>query len=291
MLALQFEVHCGHYICDQFYIYRPEKGHSVDRKDEEIVFSESGFLNPELYCKKLKFVKSFEKNYVPFESTNLERNMFKLHKGQCTICRDEMRDGKFRRSIHLDGYCISAFFSLLRMSNVYPKLVLNFHYGVLSKKPEKSGLTEIHIYQDQPKKHPLDYAGNKIFEFLVHQRIELEHAMSWLSTLGGAFSALGDNQIHCAVVAGRISVQQFRIAMELGDEITVIRCILYYGMSLVQRGQLKQAKKVIEHQYNMAKMMPCVDKRILSMCHGIWARLKYEYEKRRCLKIRSVNYM
>lgn len=38
---------------------------------------------------------------------------------------------------------------------------------------------------------------SKRFELLVHQRIELEHAMSWLSTLGGAFSALGDNQLHC----------------------------------------------------------------------------------------------
>ena len=32
---------------------------------------------------------------------------------------------------------------------------------------------------------------------MVLERCEVEHAMSWLSTLGGAFSALGENVEHC----------------------------------------------------------------------------------------------
>lgn len=275
MLALQFDVRCVKRIRDQLYIYRYENRHPVLNENEAIVFNESGILNPELYCRKSNLVRSAETNDL----------QFKLHRKECIICANENPRVKFRRSIRLDGYCVSAFFSLLRMSHVYRSHVLNFHYEVLPKIPVRSGLTEVIIYQELPKKHLLDYAGSKIFEFLIYQRIELEHAMAWLSTLGGGFSALGDNQIHCAVVAGHISVQQFRIAMELGDEMTVMRCILYYSLSLVQRGYLKQARKIIEHQYSMAKMMPCIDSRILSMCCGIWARLKYEYEKKKQKKI------
>ena len=69
--------------------------------------------------------------------------------------------------------------------------------------------------------------------------------------------------------------------MELGDENTVTRCILYYGLSLVQRGYFKQARKVIENQYNLAKKRSCVDSRIFNMCHGIWAKLKYKRMKRK----------
>lgn len=32
---------------------------------------------------------------------------------------------------------------------------------------------------------------------MVMERQEIDHAMSWLSTLGGAFSALGDQFGHC----------------------------------------------------------------------------------------------
>ena len=31
----------------------------------------------------------------------------------------------------------------------------------------------------------------------VYERIEMEYIMSWLSTLGGAFSSLGDQFVHC----------------------------------------------------------------------------------------------
>lgn len=32
---------------------------------------------------------------------------------------------------------------------------------------------------------------------IILERSEADHAMSWLSTLGGAFSALGENFEHC----------------------------------------------------------------------------------------------
>jgi hypothetical protein len=40
------------------------------------------------------------------------------------------------------------------------------------------------------------YRGRRV-EYLARERAEVECAFSWLSTLGGAFSALGDSFGHC----------------------------------------------------------------------------------------------
>lgn len=283
MSGVQFEIRCGQDTVYHFFIYRPENEPSDGNKNQRVVFNGSGTLNPELFCKMLQSERGIETCDLQVEP--VKENSFRAHRKNCDVCLKEKPCLKFRWSIHLDGYCLSAFHHTLKISSDYRSHVFNFLYGMLKNQAVKSSLTEIIMHQDQPKKHLLDYAGGRRLEFLLYQRMELEHAMAWLSTLGGAFSALGDHQTRCAIVAGHISVQQFRIAVNLGDELTKMRCILYYGYSLIQRGYLKQARKVIEHQYNLAKAMPYVDSRILSMCHGIWARLKYERKKKITQKI------
>ena len=84
-----------------------------------------------------------------------------------------------------------------------------------------------------------------------------------------------------AEVAGKISVHQFSIALRLGDPLTIARCKLYLALSLVQRGHLAAARRIIEEQYTMARALPVVDTRLVAMCLGIWARLKYEHHKKR----------
>lgn len=159
MLALQFDVYCGQQICDRLFVYRPGNGHTVVNKNEVFVCYEPGILNSELYCKNSNFMSSVETDdfqFVPANriKQNHERVIFELN---TKLCGKETV--KFRRATHLDGYCISALFNLLKTSDVYRTHVLNFHYGVLSRNPVKFGLTEIYIYQEQPKKHILDYAG------------------------------------------------------------------------------------------------------------------------------------
>lgn len=91
-----------------------------------------------------------------------------------------------------------------------------------------------------------------------------------------------------AETAGRISVQQFRIALRLGDPMTVARCKLYLALSLVQTGHLASARYMIEQQYRLACSAPVLDTRLISMCLGIWAKLKYEYHKRRKERTKEV---
>uniref|UniRef100_A0A1A9WSZ0 Uncharacterized protein n=1 Tax=Glossina brevipalpis TaxID=37001 RepID=A0A1A9WSZ0_9MUSC len=109
------------------------------------------------------------------------------------------------------------------------------------------------------------------------EKIETDYLMSWLSTLGGGFSALGEQFSRCAEVAGKISMRQLYIGIHLGDPFLQARCKLYYSVSLLQIGRLRSAKYVIKEQYNFALSHQEVDERLLKMCKGIWQRLQYEY--------------
>jgi len=52
---------------------------------------------------------------------------------------------------------------------------------------------------------PVYSSRNERLERLVIERRELENAMSWLSTLGGAFSALGEEILHCVSMLHELS--------------------------------------------------------------------------------------
>lgn len=46
---------------------------------------------------------------------------------------------------------------------------------------------------------------------LCHEKRELDSALAWLSTLGGAFSALGDNFKHCVSTKQLTSYRRFHV--------------------------------------------------------------------------------
>lgn len=56
------------------------------------------------------------------------------------------------------------------------------------------------------KKEYIDYAWGEIVRTLIWEDLELDYMFSWFSTLGGAFSALGDYKGSAADTAGKISV-------------------------------------------------------------------------------------
>lgn len=112
---------------------------------------------------------------------------------------------------------------------------------------------------------------------MIRERCELDHALSWLSTLGGAFSALGDYFPSCAETAGKISLYQFRLALRMGDPLIESRCKLYFSLSLIQKKKYRWAKKIILEEFNKAKSSCVIDVKLLNMCKGIWAKLQYEY--------------
>ncbi|XP_017770695.1 PREDICTED: uncharacterized protein F58A4.6 [Nicrophorus vespilloides] len=120
----------------------------------------------------------------------------------------------------------------------------------------------------------LDYSWNSKTRELVRERCELDNALSWLSTLGGAFSALGDYFVDRAKTAGKISLHQLQLALKVGDPLIAARCRLYFSLSLIQQGKYKVAKDIVMYEYDNAKHG--TDVRLVRMCKGIWSKLSYE---------------
>ncbi|XP_017065169.1 uncharacterized protein F58A4.6 [Drosophila eugracilis] len=145
----------------------------------------------------------------------------------------------------------------------------------------KHGVQLLWLSFKPPEKDTVDYRFADILAHTLWEHIEVDHLMSWLSTLGGGFSALGEQFERCAATAGKISLQQLKIGLRLGDPFLQARCKLYFSISLIQRGHLRTAKHVIREQYAFAKSNAEKDMRLVRMCLGIWQRLSYEYEQRR----------
>ncbi|XP_062553883.1 uncharacterized protein F58A4.6 [Armigeres subalbatus] len=129
-----------------------------------------------------------------------------------------------------------------------------------------------------PSREPMDYAWGERANQMMWERIELDEMMSWLSTLGGAFSALGDYKLTCADTAGRISVQQMKLAIRLGEPSVIARCRLYMAIALIQRYEFAAAKHIVKQIYRREKRKTEPDTRLVKMCMGIWAKMSYEYD-------------
>lgn len=179
---------------------------------------------------------------------------------------------KYARII-LDGYCLSCIRNCLETSPTFRRRITDF-WTTLSKQQA----VNIYVTLVEPQKHILDLKWANMIDTMVVERRELDNSFSWMSTLGGAYSALGDYIPNFAVIAGRISIRQLELSLRLGDTPVVIRCCLYYALSLIQQGKLRDARQVVQTQYRKAKHLPIEDRKLINICKGIWSRLQYEWE-------------
>ncbi|XP_043661407.1 uncharacterized protein F58A4.6 [Drosophila teissieri] len=162
------------------------------------------------------------------------------------------------------------------------------HQKVMAQSLRRNyGVQLVWLQFEAPQGDTIDYRFADMLAHTLWEHIEVEHLMSWLSTLGGGFSALGEQFERCAETAGKISLQQLKIGLRLGDPFLQARCKLYFSISLIQRGQLRTAKHLIRKQYDFARRNVEKDVRLMRMCLGIWQRLSYEYEQRRMRKRRN----
>ncbi|CAK9832825.1 Uncharacterized protein F58A4.6 [Anthophora retusa] len=173
-----------------------------------------------------------------------------------------------------NAYLLSAYVVTLIKSQTYRRAAHKKLSQYLPYKSlDKENLEVILMKLRTPKKQFLDYKWNERVAQIIVERRETDHAMCWLSTLGGAFSALGEEFHHCAEVAGKISIKQFQLALSLGDPLLVARCKLYAALSLIQQDRFKIPKKIVRNVYKFS--IDQNDVRLQNMCQGIWAKLKY----------------
>lgn len=118
----------------------------------------------------------------------------------------------------------------------------------------------------------------------LNKFILLEEAMAWFSTLGGGFSSLGENFISAAEIAGTISVVQLMLAMEIDSPIVQAKARLWFAQSLMQRGFLREAARILRSIYLQWKpQMKCCTpshQRIDWMVVGLWERLRHLWRLR-----------
>lgn len=109
----------------------------------------------------------------------------------------------------------------------------------------------------------------------IVERIQLEYMVSSLSTLGGAHSAMGEFYEQHSIKAGVVSVQQYAVALKMNNPILKARCKIYFAQSLMQRGRLKQAAKIIRSEYEVAKDLPGDFELVRTCCLAAWSRYQY----------------
>ncbi|KAL3857925.1 hypothetical protein ACJMK2_012550 [Sinanodonta woodiana] len=138
----------------------------------------------------------------------------------------------------------------------------------------------IDIRVKEPKLH-LSLGWCKRIECLVQKRVYMEEIMAWLSTLGGAFSSMGDYFDHFAEKAGKISMRQLKVAIEMGNPILASICRLFYAQSLMQRGKLKLSKIIIRSENRIARQLKTNDQQVVRICQALWSKLQYLYTCRK----------
>jgi len=109
--------------------------------------------------------------------------------------------------------------------------------------------------------------------------LELEKLLWIFNSYGGAFSAMGEYSIAFAVRAARTSVEQLRIALQLGDPVLVARCKLYFALSLAQHGRLRQASVIVREMHKQA--IELRSELLRRCCLGIWTKLRQTLAVRR----------
>ncbi|XP_033747503.1 uncharacterized protein LOC117332631 [Pecten maximus] len=121
----------------------------------------------------------------------------------------------------------------------------------------------------------IDYAWNYRMGSQMMRRVILDDAMNWLSTLGGGYSSLGDYFQHHAEEAGRISLQQLKLAERMGDPVMSARCKIFFAQSLMQRGYIKQCKAILRAQSYHCKSLLVSDDKLLALYKSLKWRLKH----------------
>ncbi|CAG5133183.1 unnamed protein product [Candidula unifasciata] len=200
---------------------------------------------------------------------------------------------KFRCTILMDAHLASCVYSEYSRSKVFRRHFMHYIWrnnGFRNCVPDYEKWTQeerdawenylsvpymIDLVAVWPKQK-IDYAWSRRILGLVNKHVVLEEGFAWLSTLGGAHSSLGETFIHHAEQAGKISGQQLRLAIELGNESLIARCYIFWAWSLLQRGLLRRCKHCVLNTWKFCQTLRTRDTILENMCKAVWCRLKYK---------------
>jgi len=188
--------------------------------------------------------------------------------------------GKFVNVIFLDKLSLWMFNNLMNSSYSYRKFVTNYW-----TKNHQSSITLNLIQYQKLTIQPIDYTGCKLAFTCLWKIVEQDDALHWLSTLGGAFSNLGEANKEFALRAGQNAMKQLLLGSCMGDISVVAKCQLFLAHSEMQLGRMKSATILVRGVWSSCKKPPlnnlAITEKLEKMCLGIWSRLRYERKRNR----------
>jgi len=188
------------------------------------------------------------------------------------------------REVELDPVAAGCLLHLLINNRIYRKRFSRFWTAKRESRDQR-----LRIRLTKPTMKLIDYLGGQMANKVIWEYIELEDALHWLSTLGGAFSNLGEHHQGFAVKAGENALKQLVVAQRFGDKNVVAKCWLFVAMSQMQQGRYKLAKRIVRFVYKQTQtkgMRELVGTgKIVTICRGVWNRLVYEYKLNRPAEI------
>ncbi|VVC97782.1 unnamed protein product [Leptidea sinapis] len=198
--------------------------------------------------------------------------------GLKNACGDKIDENDFKIvpkqknnfKLNTTAFFLQAFVKECFNSDIYRRNVLCSMSKICGTSTEPMFLK---LILEPPDKEVIDYGWNMRIAQLLWTKMEVENAFAWLSTLGGAYSALGDYFAYCADEAARISVKQYKLSKMLGDESLAQRSKLYSAIAFAQKGNLKLARHIVRSVAEFARSTQ--DIRLNRMCQGVWAKLQY----------------
>ncbi|EFP09238.1 hypothetical protein CRE_25280 [Caenorhabditis remanei] len=128
-------------------------------------------------------------------------------------------------------------------------------------------------FQMKNPPHNLDIAWERRLKHLFRYMLDLEKLMWNLSTLGGAYSAMGDFNTDYAKTAAKITAHQISLAKKYGDPVILARCYLYTALAEAQLGHLTQAVSIVRAVRHWSKQNPNTDI-VQRCCEGVYQKLR-----------------
>ncbi|CAL2036847.1 unnamed protein product [Caenorhabditis brenneri] len=119
----------------------------------------------------------------------------------------------------------------------------------------------------------LDFGWERRLKHLFRYMLDLEKLMWNLSTLGGAYSAMGDFDTDYAKTAAQITAHQISLAKKYGDPVVLARCYLYTALAEAQLGHLLKAVNIVRAVRHWAKINPNTDI-VQRCCEGVYQKLR-----------------
>lgn len=136
----------------------------------------------------------------------------------------------------------------------------------------------------------IDHSWSRKILELVGNKAKLRESFSWLSTVGGGFSALGERDTQFSMRAGSLSLgQQLKLAQQLGDERLEVMCHLFAALAALQLHNSLFVSNYINRVIRpLIRSLPYRDPIINNMLRHIFFRLSILYKCNNAIEARKV---